>query len=83
VFLWNIGLGLLLTHGLPAALVRNAVQRADDSYMAGDGKNACLWEKGVCGHDGLSEVVQQLSSTTRNQQRRAVYTVCEYVVFLI
>jgi hypothetical protein len=56
--------------------------------MAGDGKNACLWEKGVCGHGGLSEGVQQLSSTTRNQQRqrRAVYT-AQYVsmlyVFLI
>ena len=62
---------LLLTHGLPAALVRNAVHRADDSYMAGDGKNAGLWEEGVCGHGGPSEAVQQLSSTTTKKSMAA------------
>lgn len=74
MFLWNTELGSLLTHGLPAALVRNAVHRADDSYMAGDGKNACLWEKGVCGHGGLSEVVQQFSRTKREINGGARYT---------
>jgi len=42
--------------------------------MASDGKNACLWEKGVCGHGGLSEVVQQLGRTRQEIKGGARYT---------
>lgn len=54
---------------------------ADDSYMAGDGKNACLWEEGICSHGGLSEAVQQLSRTRQKINGGARYT-AQYVSML-